>query len=48
MLPRWRGLLLRIFDLFPRIAVRLLPMVMAGARRRQKKYKKLIESGRWP
>lgn len=48
VLPRWRGLLLRVFDLYPRVAARLLPMVMAGARRRQKKYKRLIESGRWP
>jgi NAD(P)-dependent dehydrogenase (short-subunit alcohol dehydrogenase family) len=48
VLPRWRGPLLRAFDLFPRLAIRLLPMVMWDARRRQRHYKKLIESGRWP
>jgi NAD(P)-dependent dehydrogenase (short-subunit alcohol dehydrogenase family) len=48
ILPRWRGPLLRAFDLFPRLAIRLLPAVMWDARRRQRRYKKLIESGRWP
>jgi NAD(P)-dependent dehydrogenase (short-subunit alcohol dehydrogenase family) len=48
ILPRWRGPLLRVLDLFPRLALRLLPLVMADARRRQRRYKRLIESGRWP
>jgi NAD(P)-dependent dehydrogenase (short-subunit alcohol dehydrogenase family) len=48
VLPRWRGPLLRLFDLFPRLAIRLLPAVMWDARRRQRNYKRLIESGRWP
>jgi NAD(P)-dependent dehydrogenase (short-subunit alcohol dehydrogenase family) len=48
ILPRWRGPLLRIFDLFPRLGLRLLPAVMRDARRRQRRYKRLIESGRWP
>jgi NAD(P)-dependent dehydrogenase (short-subunit alcohol dehydrogenase family) len=48
VLPRWRGPLLRVFDLFPRLAIRLLPAVMWDARRRQRRYKKLIQSGRWP
>jgi short-subunit dehydrogenase len=48
VVPRWRGPLLRIFDLFPRLALRLLPVVMLDARRRQRRYKKLIQSGRWP
>lgn len=48
ILPRWRGPLLRIFDLFPRLGLRLLPAVMWDARRRQRHYKRLIESGRWP
>ncbi len=48
VLPRWRGPLLRTFDLFPRLAIRLLPLVMRDARRRQRRYKKLIEAGRWP
>lgn len=48
ILPRWRGPMLRLFDLFPSLAVRLLPLVMRDARRRQRRYKRLIESGRWP
>jgi len=48
IVPRWRGPLLRVADLFPRLAVRMLPALMWDARRRQRRYKKLIESGRWP
>jgi NAD(P)-dependent dehydrogenase (short-subunit alcohol dehydrogenase family) len=48
VLPRWRGPMLRFFDLFPRFALRLLPLVMRDARRRQRRYKKLIQAGRWP
>jgi NAD(P)-dependent dehydrogenase (short-subunit alcohol dehydrogenase family) len=48
ILPPWRGLLLRLFDLFPRLALRLLPWVMRDARRKQRRYKRLIESGKWP
>lgn len=48
VLPRWRGPMLRLFDLFPRFALRLLPLAMRDARRRQRRYKQLIESGRWP
>jgi NAD(P)-dependent dehydrogenase (short-subunit alcohol dehydrogenase family) len=48
IIPRWRGPLLRVFDLFPRLGLRLIPLVMWDARRRQRHYKKLIESGRWP
>jgi hypothetical protein len=48
VLPRWRGPMLRLFDLSPRLALKLLPLVMRDARRRQRRYKRLIESGRWP
>jgi hypothetical protein len=48
ILPRWRGPLLRLFDLFPGLGLRLLPVVMWDARRRQRRYKRLIQSGRWP
>lgn len=48
IVPRWRGPMLRFFDLFPRLALRLLPLVMWDARRRQRAYKRKIESGRWP
>jgi NAD(P)-dependent dehydrogenase (short-subunit alcohol dehydrogenase family) len=48
ILPRWRGPLLRILDLFPRLGVQILPAVMWDARRRQRRYKRLIQAGRWP
>lgn len=48
VLPRWRGVALRFFDLFPSLALRLLPLVMRDARRRQRRYKRRIESGEWP
>lgn len=48
IVPRWRGPLLRVFDLFPRFAVRLLPALIWDASRRQRRYKKLIADGRWP
>jgi NAD(P)-dependent dehydrogenase (short-subunit alcohol dehydrogenase family) len=48
IVPRWRGPGLRLFDLFPRLAIRLLPALMWDARRRQRRYKRLIQSGRWP
>jgi NAD(P)-dependent dehydrogenase (short-subunit alcohol dehydrogenase family) len=48
ILPRWRGLQLRLLDLFPRLTLRLLPWAMRDARRKQRRYKKLIEAGKWP
>jgi len=48
VVPRWRGPQLRFFDAFPGLALRLLPLVMWDARRRQKRYKRLIEKGKWP
>jgi NAD(P)-dependent dehydrogenase (short-subunit alcohol dehydrogenase family) len=48
IVPRWRGPFLRFVDLFPRLSLRLLPLVMWDARRRQRAYKKKIESGSWP
>jgi NAD(P)-dependent dehydrogenase (short-subunit alcohol dehydrogenase family) len=48
IVPRWRGPMLRFFDLFPRLGLRMLPLVMWDARRRQRRYKKRIEAGRWP
>jgi NAD(P)-dependent dehydrogenase (short-subunit alcohol dehydrogenase family) len=38
ILPRWRGPLLRVFDMFPRAGLRLLPLVLADARRRQRRF----------
>jgi NAD(P)-dependent dehydrogenase (short-subunit alcohol dehydrogenase family) len=48
ILPRWRGPLLRLFDLSPRLALHLLPWVMRDARRKQRRYKRLIQAGKWP
>jgi len=48
IMPRWRGLQLRLLDLFPRLTVRLLPLAMSDARRRQRRYAKKIAAGRWP
>ncbi len=48
IMPRWRGLQLRLLDLFPRLTVRLLPLAMSDARRRQRRYAKRIASGQWP
>jgi NAD(P)-dependent dehydrogenase (short-subunit alcohol dehydrogenase family) len=48
IVPRWRGPMLRVVDLFPRLAVRLLPLLLWDARRRQRRYKRLIKSGKWP
>jgi short-subunit dehydrogenase len=48
IVPRWRGPMLRIANLYPRVAIRLLPFLLWDARRRQRRYKQLIEAGRWP
>jgi short-subunit dehydrogenase len=48
IVPRWRGPMLRFFDLFPRFALRILPLVLWDARRKQRHYKRKIESGNWP
>jgi len=48
ILPRWRSLQLRLLDLFPRLTVRLLPLAMSDARRKQRRYAKRIAAGKWP
>jgi NAD(P)-dependent dehydrogenase (short-subunit alcohol dehydrogenase family) len=48
ILPRWRGVQLRLLALFPRLTVRLLPLALSDARRKQRRYKKRIEAGKWP
>ena len=47
-IPRWRGAFVRAFDAFPGLAARMVPLVMADARRRQAKWKKRIEAGERP
>ena len=41
--PRWRGAYVRIFDVLPSFALRLLPLVMADARRRQRRFRRRLE-----
>lgn len=48
ILPRWRGVQLRLLALFPRLTMRLLPLALSDARRKQRRYKKLILAGHWP
>lgn len=48
IVPRWRGPMLRFFDLFPSLGLRMLPLVLWDARRKQRAYKKKIEAGNWP
>lgn len=48
IMPRWRGLQLRLLDLFPRLTMRLLPLALSDARRKQRRYKRLIQAGKWP
>lgn len=48
IVPRWRGPILRLADLFPRLTIRVLPLLFWDARRRQRRYKRLIEAGKWP
>lgn len=48
VIPRWRGAVVRLFDALPGAGLRLAPLLMRDAERRQRRYRKLIESGRWP
>jgi len=47
-IPRWRGVVVRLLDAFPGAASRLTPLFMADARRRQRRWKERIESGKGP
>jgi NAD(P)-dependent dehydrogenase (short-subunit alcohol dehydrogenase family) len=42
-IPRWRGAYVRLLDAFPRLTLRLLPLAMADARRRQARFKRKLE-----
>jgi NAD(P)-dependent dehydrogenase (short-subunit alcohol dehydrogenase family) len=46
--PRRRAFFVRFADLFPGLANRMLPLLMADARRKQKRWKKRIEAGKGP
>ena len=47
-IPRWRGGVVRLFDLFPTAAAHAVPFFMRDAERRQRRWKKRIEAGRHP
>jgi NAD(P)-dependent dehydrogenase (short-subunit alcohol dehydrogenase family) len=47
-IPRWRGCLVRFFDRHPRLATRMVPWAVRDAERRQRRFKRRMESGRWP
>jgi hypothetical protein len=46
ILPRWRGPVLRIVDALPSLAVRLLPLILADARRRQRGHARRLKVSR--
>ena len=47
-IPRWRGRFARFFASHPRLLVRLTPLLMRDALRRQRSMKKKVEAGKWP
>jgi NAD(P)-dependent dehydrogenase (short-subunit alcohol dehydrogenase family) len=47
-IPRWRGQFARFFDRHPKLSLRLTPMLMRDARRRQRAFQKKVQSGKWP
>ena len=47
-IPRYRGAFVRLVDLMPGLTQRALGLVMADARRKQKRWKKRIERGKVP
>jgi len=47
-IPRWRGAVIRLFDAFPSLMARLIPFMLRDAQRRQRRFKRKVESGRWP
>ncbi len=47
-MPAWRGQFARFFDRHPKLSLRLTPLLMRDAVRRQRAFKKKVESGQWP
>jgi NAD(P)-dependent dehydrogenase (short-subunit alcohol dehydrogenase family) len=47
-IPRWRGQFARFFDRHPSLSLRLTPLLMRDAVRRQRAFKKKVASGKWP
>jgi NAD(P)-dependent dehydrogenase (short-subunit alcohol dehydrogenase family) len=46
--PRWRGRFARFFSRHPRLLIRLAPLLMRDALRRQRSFKKKVQAGKWP
>jgi NAD(P)-dependent dehydrogenase (short-subunit alcohol dehydrogenase family) len=47
-IPRWRGRLVRVFDLWPGLALRFGDRVLARGRRRQRRYLRRAKAGKLP
>lgn len=47
-MPRYRGIVVRLLDIWPGLMIRLLPLLLADARRRQRAWKRRIEAGETP
>ena len=47
-IPRRRGAFVRLFDLTPGLAARIVPLWMRDAQRRQRRWKRRVEAGRGP
>jgi NAD(P)-dependent dehydrogenase (short-subunit alcohol dehydrogenase family) len=47
-IPAWRGRFARFFANHPSLSVRLTPLLMRDATRRQRRFKKKVEAGKWP
>ena len=47
-IPKWRGQFARFFDRHPKLSLRLTPLLMRDALRRQRAFKKKVEAGKWP
>jgi NAD(P)-dependent dehydrogenase (short-subunit alcohol dehydrogenase family) len=48
VIPRWRGAVVRLLDAFPGLATRVMPLLIADARRRQRRWRQRIEAGELP
>jgi short-subunit dehydrogenase len=44
VVPRWRGVAVRVFDAFPRAGIRLQPFVIRDALRKQRAWRKRLGS----
>lgn len=47
-IPRWRGAFVRILDLFPGLGVKLIPIVMKDAQRKQRRFAARVKAGKIP